>query len=398
MKQDKIVFYITNKTPCGEKKQDYYTSGFLPRGLAKKYPEKVFIVDIDAPENQAHLLGDKKAPLYAFPVDENYRVTNYSQYSKNAAPLNFAKVGFVIPYTSSEANPEMLRHITSSYPENTVFLNNPTSMAKLNSKEALEEVRADADAAKFSAHINPQTLISISKQYEDFIKSYPNTVLRVPRSTEGIGVYIHAPDYLGESEIASGYEVPNSHQHRIENILAMGPVLATPYIDTKENGDTRVYAVYVPHKGVQIIENGIGRFAPTGTKENPCPKCNHSAGGYLKVYPLTAEQKTVVTDAMEYYHDKHGLSVIGFDLLGDTKFPIISEINNSADGWTCVTHQGKTGDEFLVEAVDNFYQFVLQNQGQKNTALDIKAKIPTRQQRQISTFVQLQGVRVMEKK
>lgn len=335
--QDLIVFYLTNKGMYAEKTLDYYASGYFPSGLAEKLGEsKVYIVDIDDPKNQDFLMGDTSKPLYAFPVDKNYTVSKFNQYKRNSIDFNQSfrnHVRMVVPYTSSEANPEILTNMRKGYPSSTFFLNDPDSMAVHNSKSALEDVRTDPEANSFNYAINPQVVITSLDDYYAFKKENPNFVLRSLRSTEGVGIYIYAPDYYnGNTDFSDAHN--STGRASIQSLLETeGELLATRYIDTTKTGDTRVYGYWdFKHNQPRTILQTAFRTAPEPSKENPCPKCNVSSGGKYEIKTITPEQEKIALRATEYYHKKHGLNAIGFDFLGN----ILNEINNSADAWNCV--------------------------------------------------------------
>ena len=379
MQQDLIVFYITNKGMNGQdKKAGYYASGYMPAGLAERYPGKVFIVDIDDPKNQEFLNGDSKANLYAFPVDKNYTASAFREYQKHQILFDEERrtqVAMLVPYTSSEANPNMLRCIKQAYPENVVYTNDPESMAVHNSKGALVRVKQDPEAIEFQNHINPQTFIYTLEDYQRYREKHRNFVLRVLRSTEGLGIYFHAPDYhKGQVEVVE--DNPTGQQYIINNLLQKGPLLATEYVDTRQTGDTRVFVFYHPktHQ-ISVCQQGGKRVAPKATESNPFPKCNVTSGGSATFIDLTEPQKGLALKVMKYYHDYYGMHMLGLDFFfgGDTSAPhqgmILSEVNNSPDAFNCFYDQSisekpnpkKRGDYLVIQFLDDFYRYALES-------------------------------------
>ena len=378
MQQDLIVFYITNKGMNGQdKKAGYYASGYMPAGLAEYHPGKVFIVDIDAPENQAFLNGDLRANLYAFPVDKDYTASAFRDYQKHQILFDEKmrhQVAMLVPYTSSEASPNMLRHIKQGYPENVVYTNDPESMAIHNSKGALIRVKEDPEASEFQGHINPQTFISTLEDYQRYRIQHRNFVLRSLRSTEGLGVYFHAPDYH-EGQVEVVEENPEDQQYTIDNLLQKGPLLATKYVDTRQTGDTRVFVFYHPETHqMSVFQQGGRRMAPKATTDNRFPKCNVTSGGSATFIDLTEPQKKLALKIMKYYHDYYGMHMLGLDFFfgGDTSAShqgmILSEVNNSPDAFNCFYDQSisekpnpkKRGDYLVIQFLDNFYRYALE--------------------------------------
>ena len=378
MQQDLIVFYVTNKGMNGQdKKAGYYASGYMPAGLAERYPQKVFIVDIDDPKNREFLNGDLSANLYAFPVDKDYTASAFRKYQKNQILFDAQmreRVAMLVPYTSSEASPNMLRHIKQGYPENVVYTNDPDSMAIHNSKGALVRVKQDPESAEFQNHINPQTFIYTLDDYRRYRNQHRNFVLRTLRSTEGLGVYFHAPDYHeGQVEIVE--KNPEGQQYTIHNLLQKGPLLATEYVDTRQTGDTRVFVFYHPKtKQMSVFQQGGKRMAPAATKGNRFPKCNVTSGGSATFIDLTDSQKKLALKIMRYYHDYYGMHMLGLDFFfgGNTAAPhqgmVLSEVNNSPDAFNCFYDQRvseepnpkKRGDYLVIQFLDRFYQYALE--------------------------------------
>ena len=362
--QDLIVVYVTNKGMYGEKTNGHYASGYIPAGLAARHPGKVYVVDIDDPNNKAFLLGDQKAPLTAFPVDREYHVADFDAYKTQSIPFGAdyrERVAMVIPYTSSESDPEILTHMKAAYPTNVLYTNDPDGMAKFNSKAALIDIREDVGAADFNTHINPQILIRTPQEYRAFKEQYPEHVLRSTRSTEGAGVYIHAPQFFnGRTELVDGYTPPKQGQHQIAWLLnAEKEVLGTPYVDTAKTGDLRVYALYDEERGPIVIKEGILRHAPKkGTADNPCPKCNISSGGSYEIVEVTQAQQHIARQTISYLYKKAGLRIVGLDFFDQT----LSEINNSADGWNYVQHHAHNGIDVLIGVLDGCYQQALAGQ------------------------------------
>lgn len=339
--KDIILFVVTNKKGNGEKKdKGYYSSFLLPAGvyeLVKNENKKVFVLDIDEPRNYDFYHGKKDAPLYAFPVDGEYKPELFDEYQANTQQISAQDVSFVVPYVSAEADPVLLTNMKLPFlDENgnlTVgMLNDSDGLLACDSKASLEETRNDPDAAHISQYFLPNVLIKTPEEYEKEKVKYENgVVLRVPCSTEGVGVFIK-----DEIEENGG----------IEQKLKDYPdgLLLTPYFDTHKTGDTRVYAFVDNDDNVTVIRQGIKRIAAPGKHS----KCNVSAGGSFEIVELTEEQKQIAADAAVYYKKKHGLHWIGFDFFsipegtepekigGKIYFHIISEGNFSPDGLNLV--------------------------------------------------------------
>ena len=362
--QDLIVVYVTNKGMYGKKTNGHYASGYIPAKLAERHPGKVYIVDIDDPKNRAFLLGDQKAPLTAFPVDREYHVADFDAYKAQSIPFGAdyrERVAMIIPYTSSESDPEILTHMKAAYPTNVLYTNDPNGMAKFNSKAALIDIREDQEASQFNTHINPQILLHTSEEYRTFKEQYPDHVLRSTRSTEGAGVYIHAPQFFkGRTELVEGYTPPNQGQYKIGWLFEKEKeLLGTPYVDTAKTGDLRVFALYDETRGPIVIQEGILRHAPkTGTVDNPCPKCNISSGGSYEIVKITPEQQHIARQTISYLYKTAGLRVVGLDFFDKT----LSEINNSADGWNYVQHYAHNGVDVLIGVLDGCYEGALSGQ------------------------------------
>lgn len=363
-KQDLIVVYVTNKGMYGKKTNGHYASGYIPAELAARHPGKVYVVDIDDPKNKAFLLGDRGAPVTAFPIDRAYHVTDFDIYKARSIVFDEdyrSKVAMIIPYTSSESDPEILTHMKAAYPSNVFYTNDPDGMAKFNSKAALIDIREDREAASFNAHINPQVLLYTPEEYKQFKSLYPEHVLRSTRSTEGAGVYIHAPKFFdGCTELVEGYTLPNRGQHQIAWLLEKEKeLLGTPYVDTSKTGDLRVYALYDEIRGPIVIQEGILRHAPKkGTVDNPCPKCNISSGGSYEIIEVNPEQQQIAKRTISYLYKKAGLRIVGLDFFDKT----LSEINNSADGWNYVRHHAHNGVDVLIGVLDGCYEVALSRQ------------------------------------
>ena len=370
MEKDLIVVYVTNKGMDGQdKKAGYYASGYIPANLSARYPGKVLVVDINDERNQGFLHGDYRQDLYAFPVDEKYGIEGFYTYKERSIVLDAHKrqqVRMIIPYVSSEADVQILRTMKGGYPEDVFYTNDPESMAEFNSKDSLIRIRREGGDF-LREHIQPQTLIKTEEDFLAYQSAHPNFVLRALRSTEGLGVYMHAPDYH-EGRVQVVLDNPKEEQYEIKRLLSQGTLLATPYIDTSLGGDTRAFYYWDTNRDEPVvITQGGKRMAPHISKDNLFPVCNVSSGGQYEVVNLTPKQTEVIRQAGIYYHSL-GLNVAGFDLLGipcDGKIkPILSEGNLSADAWNYVAHQSVAkgqegpmrGDHLLVEMMSCYYK------------------------------------------
>ena len=370
MEEDLIVVYVTNKSMNGEdKKSGYYASGYIPAKLSSRYPGKVYIVDINEEKNKEFLHGDYNQSLYAFPVDEKYGIDTFDIYKKKSILFDRDKrcrVRMIVPYVSSEADAQILKTMKGGYLDDVFYTNDPETMAEFNSKDSLIRIRREGGDF-LREHIQPQTLIETEEDFLAYQSAHPNFVLRALRSTEGIGVYMHAPDYH-EGRVQVVLDNPKEEQYDIKRLLSQGTLLATPYIDTSLGGDTRAFYYWdVEKEEPVVITQGCKRMAPHISKDNPFPVCNVSSGGQYEVVNLTPKQTEVIRQAGIYYHSL-GLNVVGFDLLGilcEGKLkPVLSEGNLSADAWNYVAHQSVSkgqegpmrGDCLLIEMMSYYYK------------------------------------------
>jgi hypothetical protein len=322
-----VLWVVTNKTPDGrEKPPCYYTSHIAPQVMHKKAP--TWVADVHDPRNQS-ALSDGTSPMYALRMDGQYNPLEHRKYvEKWSQPCYPDSIGLVIPYLSSEANPDHLCGIAKIYRE-VPMLSNPESLVRHSSKEALREVKNDPAASAISEHILPTWTIKSSDDYARVKKECPNLVLKAPRSTEGIGIYV---------DLESGSELPSGG---INQVLAIhGDMIAVPYVDCA-GGDMRVWAMADARDNITVLKIGALRKAGIPTAENPYPKCNVSSGGTCIPTRVNKKQLDLVERAMAYYTQNHSLRVAGYDIIGNGTKPlgpgmpsmVISEVNWSPDGW-----------------------------------------------------------------
>ena len=212
------------------------------------------------------------------------------------------------------------------------MLNDPRGLEICDSKASLEITRTDPDAAHIAQYFLPNILIKTPEEYYNLKAQYPDgVVLRDPRSTEGVGVFIKDEiEEIGIERLLERYTTGTD-----------GGLLLTPLFDTKKTGDTRIYAFVDENNQVTVLNQGIKRIAAPGKHS----KCNVSAGGSFEVVELTDKQKEVASQVALYYKEKYGLHWFGFDFFSvplghdPLKVPgageyshVVSEINFSPDG------------------------------------------------------------------
>jgi glutathione synthase/RimK-type ligase-like ATP-grasp enzyme len=301
-----------------QKKAGHYASGFLPANLSKEVP--TYVVDINEPRNIPFLYHGQGSVVWGYEVDKRYTVGNCQKYQEKSVVMEPNKIALVVPYTSSEVDPCVLRN-ASQYFNKSLWSSDPDSIVIHNSKAALESVRTDAEAKAFADRMLEVKRIKTVGQYHDFKQKHGgNVVLKIDRSTEGVGIFIDCND---KSEVAL--------HGGIKAILAQaqGHLIATPFFDTAPTGDMRVFGFMDPKEGAMVLDQGILRMAAPPTPDNPCPKCNLSSGGHYQIVEVSDSQRKIAKAAVEYYAKRWGINYIGYDLFADK---VISEINSSPDG------------------------------------------------------------------
>lgn len=402
LRRNIVLFIVTNKRGDGTqkgskgKKDEHYSSFLLPAStarLTKDTEERIFVLDIDDPKNKGFWEGEENASIWAFPVDENYRVEAFETYKKGTfgqskdqpqkiflkpgtqpgtQQIDPREVSFVIPYVSAEADPVLLRNMSKPFLPDTGMLNDPNSLETCDSKDSLEVTRTDPAAAHIAQYFLPNILIKTPEEYYNLKAQYPEgVVLRDPRGTEGIGVFIK-----DEIEENGG----------IEQKLKEYPkgLLLTPFFDTRKTGDTRVYVFVDENNQVTVLPQGIKRIAGPGKYA----KCNVSAGGSFEIVELTDKQKEVAAQAGLYYKETYGLHWIGFDffftpkgekpqVIGNQEYPIvISEGNFSPDGLIYIPNGVETVSSLCVGRIRRTEQRQRNNlQVSQQTLLTSQAQI-----------------------
>lgn len=340
MKEKICLWVVTNKNIKGEdKKAGYYSSYYLPALMsAKGIP--VYVVDIHDDRNTESLYKGRTDKIFGYRIDENYAAATLHKYKEETTRIIPEDVSMVVPYASSEVDVTVLEAVSRIF-KNNIFVGSPGSLAVLNSKQALERIRLDPRAKHFARHILPVRPVRTVDDYK-MVKSElgGDIVLKAPRSTEGVGIYI---DRKGGSEL----ELNGG----IEKVLGTHKeLIATPYYDIGSNGDTRIFG-YGEKGACKVLPYGAQRIAAKPTAENPYPKCNVSSGATCNVVKLTRHQEEIALLAAEYYSSVWGVPHIGLDMFGngnDRESLRISEVNNSPDGHSYV-------DKSYPEKVSEFY-------------------------------------------
>ena len=325
MQENICLWVLTNRNIKGEEKNaGYYASDYLPALMSEEAP--VYVADIHDPRNAAGLKYGAGG-VYAYPVDPGYRAGTRAGYKKRAEALDASQVSVVVPYTSSEVDPDILRSLPRLFPH-AGFIGNPESLVDLNSKTCLKAIREDPAAAGFARFILPVEEIDSPESYRSLKRRWPDLVVKVAASTEGGGVYV---------DLKNGSELDRAGG--IEGLLATGQTLVgTPYDSPGADGDTRIYGYGDDINGYTVLECGAKRVAVAPDPQNPHPKCNVAAGASCHVVPIPEWVRCVVRDVAKYYSNR-GIPHIGLDMFhcGANKESMrISEVNCSPDGHSYV--------------------------------------------------------------